>query len=173
MLDICAFRRNCSFKEDLDDLQEKSICTNSITCSLICSEEDPIEWVWGSPKNSSINIWKSYIKFLSLHLLNHNKMKKKMRILNFTFRGEPYKVDEKGRINANGIGYYSYNWIFLGGTKHHWSNHITVSLSDAFDDPSKLNGCLGFDIDHGTIRGWGGSYNGKLPRITNAYITTE
>jgi hypothetical protein len=97
-----------------------------------------------------------------------------MKILNFTFRGKPYKVDENGRINANGIGHYSDTWIFLGGTKHHWSNSVTVSLADAFKDPIKLNGCLGFDRDNGTMREWGGGYdNGKLPRISNAHITTE
>lgn len=96
-----------------------------------------------------------------------------MKILNFTFRGKPYKVDEKGRINANGIGYFSDNWIFLGGTKHHWSTHITVPLKRAFENPESLNGCLGFDKDHGTMRQWGGSWNGKLPRICRAFIKDE
>jgi len=93
-----------------------------------------------------------------------------MRHLHFTFRGDHYEVDENGRIKANGLQYFSDNWLFLGGTKHHWSNTITVPLREAFKDPKLLNGCLGFDKDHGTIREWGGQYNGKLPRITNAYI---
>lgn len=97
----------------------------------------------------------------------------KTRILHFNFRDQHYKVDEKGRINANGINHYSNTWLFLGGTKHHWSNHITVRLTDAFNNPSLLNGCLGFDKDHGTIRGWGGSWGGKLPRISGAYVTEE
>jgi len=92
------------------------------------------------------------------------------RILNFKFRGEWYKVNEKGEINANGIGHFSNTWLFLGGTKHHWSNHITITLKMAFEKPELLNGCLGFDRDHGTLRQWGGCYNGKLPRITNAYV---
>jgi hypothetical protein len=96
-----------------------------------------------------------------------------MKILTFNFRGEIYKVNENGEIKANGLSCHSKTWIFLGGTKHHWSNRITVSLKDAFDDPTKLNGCLGFDRDHGTIRQWGGQYNGKLPRIVDARITTE
>lgn len=96
-----------------------------------------------------------------------------MRVLIFKFRGDWYKVNERGHINANGIGHYSESWVFLGGTKHHWSNHITVSLRDAFIKPEELNGCLGFDRDHGTYRQWGGQYNGKLPRISNAYITEE
>ena len=96
-----------------------------------------------------------------------------MKTLNFMFRGETYKVDEQGRINANGINHFSDTWIFLGGTQHHWSNHVTVTLKDAFDLPGLLDGCLGFDRDHGTIRQWGGKYYGKLPRIHNVYVTAE
>ena len=94
-----------------------------------------------------------------------------MRILNFTFRGEHYKVDELGRINANGIGHFSSTWIFLGGTKHHWSRHIDINLAKCFENPTLLNGCLGWDRDHGTTRQWGGCYAGKLPRIANAYLS--
>jgi hypothetical protein len=99
--------------------------------------------------------------------------KSKSKILAFLFRGKEYRVDEKGRINTNGLGYYSGDWLFVGGTRHHWSNRATVSLSDAFKNPKALNGCLGFDRDHGTFRQWGGSYCGHLPRITGAHITTE
>lgn len=93
-----------------------------------------------------------------------------MKILQFYFRGEKYLVNEKGEINANGIGYHSSTWIFLGGTKHHWSNHVTVTLKQAFENPKSLEGCLGFDKDHGTTRMWGGCYNGKLPRITHVSV---
>ena len=93
-----------------------------------------------------------------------------MKTINFSFRGRQYEVDESGRINANGINHFSDTWIFLGCTKHHWSNHITVTLKDAFNDPTLLNGCLGFDKDHGTIRQWCGQYCGKLPHISGAYI---
>lgn len=97
----------------------------------------------------------------------------KKKILCFHHMGELYKVNEQGKINANGIGYYSKDWIFLGGTKHHWSNHITITLEMAFEKPELLNGCLGFDNDHGTTREWGGSYYGKLPRITGAHVVNE
>lgn len=93
-----------------------------------------------------------------------------MKTLNFKFRGEYYQIDEQGRINANGLNKFSDNWIFLGGTKHHWSNRITVTRDAAFNNPELLNGCLGFDKDHGTTRQWGGCYMGKLPRITNCYV---
>jgi hypothetical protein len=93
-----------------------------------------------------------------------------MKTLNFTFRGQDYRVDEKGHINANGIGHFSDTWIFLGGSKHHWSNHIDVKLADCFEMPGLLNGCLGWDSDHGTTRRWGGQYYGRLSRINNAYV---
>jgi len=79
-------------------------------------------------------------------------------------------VNEKGFIQRPYINEFSENWIFLGGSKHHWSNHVTVTLKMAFENPSLLEGCLGWDIDHGTTRRWGGSYCGKLPRIYSAYV---
>jgi len=96
-----------------------------------------------------------------------------MKILNFSFRGQYYKVNEKGEINANGINHFSSTWIFLGGSSHHWHNHITVTLKQAFDKPELLNGCLGWDNDHGTVRQWGGYYCGRIPRISNCYITNN
>lgn len=93
-----------------------------------------------------------------------------MRILEFMFKGELYQVDEQGRIKANNLEYFSDDWIFLGGSSHHWHNGITVHRADAFENPSLLNGCLGWDIDHGTTRRWVGQYNGKLPRITNTTV---
>lgn len=93
-----------------------------------------------------------------------------IKILVFTFRGETYRVNDKGHINANGLGHFSDTWVFLGGSKHHWSNSINVTLAQAFKTPSLLNGCLGWDKDHGTTRQWGGQYNGKLPRISGAYV---
>ena len=96
-----------------------------------------------------------------------------MKILKFTFRGEHYQVNEKREIRANGLKYFSENWLFLGGTKHHFSNRIQFSTAAAFQDPKILNGCLGWDLDHGTTRQWGGRYCGKLPRIRNAYISED
>ena len=95
----------------------------------------------------------------------------KQKILHFTFRGEPFQVNQQGCINANNIGHFSATWRFLGGTRHHWAKSINVTVAEAFTDPSRLNGCLGWDCDHGTLRQWGGRYCGKLPRIRNAYVT--
>ena len=93
-----------------------------------------------------------------------------MKYLQFYFRGQTYKVNETGCINANGINKFSDSWIFLGGSKHHWTNYPHVSLKDCFINPDLLNGCLGWDKDHGTIRQWSGTYNGKMPRITGTTI---
>lgn len=93
-----------------------------------------------------------------------------MKILHFNHAGDHYMVNENGEINANGLGYFSKTWIFLGGTRHHWSNRIQFDLKEAFERPEVLNGCLGWDKDHGTTRQWGGQHYGKLPRISGAYI---
>ena len=95
------------------------------------------------------------------------------KILSFYFRGELYLVNEAGEIKANGLPEHSKNWIFLGGAPHHTQNHPVVTLKAAFANPELLNKCLGFDKDHGTTRGWGGRYLGKLPRITNARVITK
>lgn len=96
-----------------------------------------------------------------------------MPTLHFSFRGEHYAVNEAGHINANGIGKFSPTWVFLGGSRHHWSRRVTVSLSEAFKEPAKLNGYLGWDRDHGTTRIWGGAWGGGLPRIRDAYVTID
>lgn len=100
-------------------------------------------------------------------------MKKNVRFLRFTFRGERYDVNEKGEIRANGLKDFSPTWIFLGGSKHHWSRRVTVTLSMAFENPHLLNGCLGWDKDHGTTRQWGGLFYGRLPRISYAHIIDQ
>jgi len=92
--------------------------------------------------------------------------------LHFMFRGDLYRVDRNGRIKTPRSGGFSDSWVFLGGSSHHWHNRITVDLADAFENPEKLNGCLGWDIDHGTVRQWGGRYAGRLPRIRNAHVVS-
>jgi hypothetical protein len=90
-------------------------------------------------------------------------------VLCFTFRGQDYRVNEVGEIKANGLGNYSQDWIFLGGA-YHECQHITVTRKEAFQNPYLLEGCFGFDIDHGTIREWGGMYDGEPPRIHGVYV---
>jgi len=95
------------------------------------------------------------------------------KILVFYFRGERYEVNEDGHIKANGLQEHSPDWIFLGGSQHHWSGRATVTLKDAFAAPKTLNGCLGWDKDHGTMRRWGGRYCGGLPRIQHACVVVK
>lgn len=94
-----------------------------------------------------------------------------MKYLHFSFRGDHYEVNQQGHIKANGLAHFSDQWVFLGGSHHHWRNGIDVPREMAFANPSLLNGCLGWDRDHGTTRQWAGRWCGKLPRITNAYVT--
>jgi hypothetical protein len=53
---------------------------------------------------------------------------------------------------------------------HHWRNQPDIMLKHAFNEPERIIGCLVCDVDHGTPRVWGGQYNGKLPRVTDASI---
>ena len=93
-----------------------------------------------------------------------------MKVLRFYFRGELYEINEQGHIKANGLNDFSSTWIFLGGSRHHWRNGIDVSLQQAFENPGLLDGCIGWDLDHGTTRQWGGRYYGKLPRISRPCV---
>jgi hypothetical protein len=93
-----------------------------------------------------------------------------MKILCFQFRGGEYQVDETGRIMGNGLTYFSDDWIFLGGSPHHWCRRVVITRKQAFEMPGLLNGCLGWDVDHGVTRQWGGQYYGRLPRITKAHV---
>jgi hypothetical protein len=95
-----------------------------------------------------------------------------MKTLSFIYRGEKYLVNEKGEIKANGLNNFSSTWIFLGGSKYWNSRGIDFNLSDIFQNPNLLNGCYGWDKDHGTTRQWGGLYNGKIPKINSCQIAT-
>ncbi len=89
----------------------------------------------------------------------------------FVHRRERFLINEKGEIQRIDTPYeISGDWLFLGVSFHHWSNHIDVDLKQAFNDPRLLIKGLVWDLDHGTIRQWSGRYNGKLPRITDAYL---
>lgn len=91
-----------------------------------------------------------------------------MKTLRFTYRGDSYSVNESGHIKTNGLPSHSRDWLFLGGSRHHMSNSIAVSLQDAFREPSLLNGCYGWDVDHGTTRAWRSRSGGRIARIWGA-----
>ncbi len=98
-------------------------------------------------------------------------------ILRFECRGEWFSVNEKGGIRRDVFkddphyGEFSNDWILLGGSTHHWHRKITVPINKIIENPKLFIGCLVWDLDHGHVRQWGGKYQGKLPRVTNAYIT--
>lgn len=94
----------------------------------------------------------------------------KKRFLSFYHRGERYLVNEAGHIKANGLPGFSSTWLFLGGSRRLRRKGLDVSRSAAFESPDLLNGCLGWDLDHGTTRRWLGSFHGKLPRISGATV---
>lgn len=94
-----------------------------------------------------------------------------MRTLRFTYQGDSYSVNEVGHIKANGLHSHSPNWIFRGGSRHHMNNHVTVTLQDAFREPSLLNGCYGWDIDHGTERAWRSRSGRSIARIWGACVS--
>ena len=88
------------------------------------------------------------------------------------FRGKKYLINRKGEIQRTDLQHeVSGDWLFLGVSFHHWRNGIDIDLKKALDNPQLLIKGLVWDLDHGTTRQWLGLYNGKLPRITNAYLT--
>lgn len=98
-----------------------------------------------------------------------------MKTLHIYIRGEHYYIDEHGCIyggtNSVTPGCESgHEWRFLGVSTHHWNNHIIYSFEDICKDPTLARGGYFWDVDHGTVRTWGGSYCGKVPRITSAWV---
>lgn len=95
-----------------------------------------------------------------------------MKILYFEARGEWYKVKEDGSMlqKNNAYNEWSQDWKLLGVSHHHAKNYTDTSVSEIFENPEKMINGYVFDIDHGTVRKWGGCYNGHLPRVESAYI---
>lgn len=95
-----------------------------------------------------------------------------MKTLLFEARGEWYKVKENGdllQVN-NTYNKWDKNWKLLGVSFHHWKQSINLGVKELFKNPDKMKNGIIWDIDHGTTRVWGGQYNGKLPRVSSAYI---
>ena len=97
---------------------------------------------------------------------------KAMKTLKFQCRGEWYKVKPNGDMiqTTNKYNEWDDGWRFLGISRHHWRQGIDVTVEQAFSDPDLLIGGIVWDVDHGTTRQWGGSWYGKLPRITAVYV---
>ena len=94
------------------------------------------------------------------------------KILYFSCRGEVYKVKENGElIQENNIfNKWDKSWKLLGVSFHHWRRDIDLSVEEIFKNPEKMVKGIVWDVDHGTVRQWGGRYCGKLPRVEWAYV---
>ena len=90
--------------------------------------------------------------------------------LHFIHFGKEYKVNKNGQLTQCNNKYWGNNWLFLGVSFHHWRNGIDITFEQAFNNPKSIIKGLVWDVDHGTLRKWGGRYLGKLPRITSAWI---
>ena len=98
-----------------------------------------------------------------------------MEVLNICIRGEYYKIDSHGCFFGGPNNVIAgckdgHEWKFLGVSYHHWRKGIDRNFNEIIKNPKlAINGLL-WDLDHGTIRQWGGQYYGHLPRITKAWI---
>lgn len=101
-----------------------------------------------------------------------------MEHLKILIRGEYYKVDKHGCIygGPNKIEptcKSGHQWDVLGVSKHHMNNRPTILFNEIWEHPEKaLKGYL-WDIDHGTVRRWGGLYYGQQPRIQACFKVSQ
>ena len=74
-------------------------------------------------------------------------------------RGEYYDIDGYGRIRG------SKDWRVYGVAKR-WNGkpELWKDIKKQLDKGEAVVGYF-YDIDHGTVRMWGGSYAGKLPKV--------
>lgn len=100
-----------------------------------------------------------------------------MKILHIQHMGQWYQISLARRTLGQVIQRHDFRflmphkqWVILGFSTHHWHSRITIPLTPDID-ARILKGCIVWDNDHGTVRTWGGSYFGKLPRVQAAYIT--
>jgi len=100
-----------------------------------------------------------------------------MKTLAFHYRGKDYRVSLEKETLGHFMTYGEHkfplpnpSWIMLGVSFHHWrSGGPNLRLED-LKDGKELKGGIVWDIDHGTVRRWGGLWNGKIPRILDAWI---
>jgi hypothetical protein len=101
-------------------------------------------------------------------------MPEKKRYIMFTIRGERYVVNEHGQMTQaerfeKDKSDFSGEWKLRGVSFHHWRMSMDVGFDRIWEDPTKMNGGLLWDYDHGSTRLWCGSYCGKLPRVSWAH----
>jgi hypothetical protein len=95
------------------------------------------------------------------------------RYLHFMARGEYFVINRKGEVKSKGSGEFSPTWLILGFSTHHWRQGWDIPVSEAFKKPASIVKTIVWDKDHGTVRTWGGSYYGKLPRVTAAWVNDD
>ena len=101
--------------------------------------------------------------------LNVNPPLKKHRYL-LSGRGETFVVNERGEITQfigwEKIHTFSHQWRIYAVTQR-WNERINMLWSDIKHQLDKGKTVVGYlyDYDHGTIRFWGGQFDGKLPKI--------
>jgi hypothetical protein len=82
-------------------------------------------------------------------------------------RGDVYVITPSGYIKRTDMPFKaSHNWRVYGVSTHHWQNSPKLKwpeIRNMLDKGKTVEGYF-WDVDHGTIRTWGGSYAGKLPR---------
>jgi hypothetical protein len=87
-------------------------------------------------------------------------------------RGEDYELNRAGWIKRLDMTFTpSANWR-VAGIKERWNQRLFTPWAEMrakLDQGMPIEGYL-MDIDHGSLREWGGSYNGHLPK---AYIHPE
>ena len=91
-----------------------------------------------------------------------------MAIYNMQISGEYYHVDTEGRIKRLGIkGFGFSNTWTVYGVAERWNSHPVPwnIIKKHLNTGATVTGYL-YDVDHGTVRMWGGKYAGKLPKVT-------
>lgn len=98
------------------------------------------------------------------------------KILGFTHRGETVRVSMDKKTFGHIISHHGHkfslphpSWRIIGFSTHHMQNRPIIRLEDV-TDPKQIVGTYVWDVDHGTVREWMGSYGGKLPKVTNAWF---
>ena len=78
-------------------------------------------------------------------------------------RGNYWRINSKGEFSVSGR--FSPSWRILGIAAR-WNGQPTpwATVKSQADKGKVVIGYM-HDLDHGTHRFWGGSWNGKLPKV--------
>ena len=81
-------------------------------------------------------------------------------------RGKYYKVNPKGEIGVNGR--FSPTWrvaaVAPRWNTSYYNSVMWPEVKKLLNAGRTVTGYL-YDIDHGTLRFWGGQYMGKIPKV--------